>query len=206
MSENTSSKAANGMAWTLIERLSVQVCQFVIGIILARLLSPSDYGVIGMLAIFMAIAQSLLDSGFNRALIQKKDRTNVDYSTVFYFNLAVSALLYAVLFFSAPFIAKFYRTPILTDVLRVVSLSILVNAFSLVQTAKLTIELNFRLQSLASVISVVLSGVLGIVMAYLGFGVWALVAQGLSSSIVRSLILWLFSHWKPILTFSKQSL
>ena len=87
---NTSSKVAIGMGWTLVERMSVQVCQFVIGILLARLLSPSDYGTIGMLAIFMAIAQSLLDSGFNRALIQKKDRTNVDYSTVFYFNLVVS--------------------------------------------------------------------------------------------------------------------
>lgn len=205
MSANTSSKAVNGMAWTLIERLSVQVCQFVIGIVLARLLLPSDYGIVGMLAIFMAVAQSLLDSGFNRALIQKKDRTNVDYSTVFYFNLTISILLYSILFFTAPYIASFYRMPILTEVSRVVSLSIIINALSLVQTAKLTIELNFKLQSIASVISVIISGVLGIILAYYGYGVWALVFQGLCSAIIRTMVLWIFSHWKPLLVFSKES-
>ena len=202
---STSSKAASGMAWTLIERMSVQVCQFVIGIVLARLLLPSDYGTVGMLAIFMAIAQSLLDSGFNRALIQKKNRTNVDYSTVFYFNLIISLFVYVVFFCIAPYIADFYRTPILTEVSRVVFIAVIVNAFSLVQTAKLTIELNFRLQSLASVISVVSSGILGIVLAYIGYGVWALVAQGVSSAFVRTVILWIFSHWKPIFVFSIDS-
>lgn len=202
---NMSSKAASGMAWTLIERMSVQLCQFVIGIVLARLLLPSDYGTVGMLAIFMAIAQSLLDSGFNRALIQKKNRTNVDYSTVFYFNLIISLFVYVVFFCIAPYIADFYRTPVLTDVSRVVFISVIVNAFSLVQTAKLTIELNFRLQSLASVISVVSSGILGIVLAYMGYGVWALVAQMLSSAVVRTVILWIFSHWKPLFIFSIQS-
>ena len=193
------------MAWTLIERLSIQVCQFIIGIILARILMPSDYGVVGMLAIFMAVAQSLLDSGFNRALIQKKDRTNVDYSTVFYFNLAIAIALYLVLFFAAPYIASFYRTPILTDVSRVVSLSIIINALSLVQTAKLTIELNFRLQSVASIVSVIVSGVLGVILAYCGYGVWALVVQGLCSAVVRTIVIWIFSHWKPLLLFSKDS-
>lgn len=205
MTDTNSSKAASGMAWTLIERIAVQVCQFVISIVLARLLLPSDYGIVGMLAIFMAVAQSLLDGGFNRALIQKKDRTNVDYSTVFYFNLAISVLLYAILFFSAPYIASFYRTPILKDVARLISLTIIINALSLVQTTKLTVELNFKLQSLASVISVVLSGVLGIVMAYRGWGVWALVAQSLSSAVVRVLILCAFSRWKPLLVFSIES-
>lgn len=205
MAGSSSRKAVNGMAWTLIERLSVQVCQFIIGIILARILMPSDYGVVGMLAIFMAVAQTLLDSGFNRALIQKKDRTNVDYSTVFYFNLAISITIYAFLFLGAPYIANFYRTPILKDVSRVISLSVIINALSLVQTSKLTIELNFKLQSLASVISVIISGLIGIVLAYLGYGVWALVAQGLSSAIVRTVILWCFSNWKPLLVFSKKS-
>lgn len=202
---NTSSKVAIGMGWTLVERMSVQVCQFVIGILLARLLSPSDYGTIGMLAIFMAIAQSLLDSGFNRALIQKKDRTNVDYSTVFYFNLVVSIVLYALFFMAAPYIADFYHTPIIKDVSRVIFLSVVINAFSIVQTAKLTIELNFKLQSLATIISVVVSGTIGVVFAYSGYGVWALVAQGISSALVRTFILWMFSHWKPLLTFSKES-
>ena len=203
--ENSGSKAAKGMAWIFIERMSVQICQFIIGIILARILMPSDYGIVGMLAIFMAIAQSLLDSGFNRALIQKKDRTNVDYSTVFYFNLLISIVLYALFFFSAPYIAAFYHTPILTNVARVVSVSIIINALSLVQTAKLTIELNFRLQTVASVISIVLSGSIGILLAYNGYGVWSLVAQGLSSSVIRTVILWIFSRWKPLLLFSRKS-
>ena len=205
MADSSNTKVVKGMAWTLIERLSIQVCHFIIGIILARVLMPSDYGIVGMLSIFMAVAQSLLDSGFNRALIQKKDRTNVDYSTVFYFNLAIAIGLYLVLFFAAPYIASFYRTPILTDVSRVVSFSIIVNALSLVQTAKLTIELNFRLQSIASIVSVFFSGVLGVILAYCGYGVWALVVQGLSSAVVRTVVIWIFAHWKPLLLFSKES-
>lgn len=205
MQKSSKTKAVNGMLWTFLEKMSLQVCQFVIGIVLARLLMPEDYGVIGMLAIFMAIAQSLLDSGFNRALIQKKDRTNVDYSTIFYFNLVISVLLYFVFWITAPFIASFYETPILCEVTRYVSFSIILNALSLVQTAKLTIELNFRLQTIASVTSVVLSGVLGVVMAYSGYGVWALVAQSLCAAMIRTLILWLFSHWKPLLVFSTDS-
>lgn len=205
MSDNIPRKAAKGMAWTMVERMSVQLCQLVIGIVLARILLPSDYGTIGMLAIFMAIAQSLLDSGFNRALIQKKNRTNVDYSTVFYFNLVISIFLYVLFFIGAPYIADFYHTPILKDVSRVVFFSIVINAFSIVQTAKLTIEFNFKLQSLATIISVISSGVLGVIMAYSGCGVWALVSQGVFSAFVRALILWIFSHWKPLFVFSNDS-
>ena len=205
MADSSKSKAVNGIVWTLVERMSIQVCQFVIGIILARLLMPEDYGIIGMLAIFMALAQSLLDSGFNRALIQKKDRNDVDYSTVFYFNIVISVLIYLVFFIASPYIAKFYNTPELNDVTKVVSIAVIINALSLVQTAKLTIELNFRLQSIASIISTVLSGLIGIVMAYAGYGVWALVAQSLSSAGIRTMVLWFTSHWKPILVFSTSS-
>lgn len=205
MLESSKTKAVNGILWTFLEKMSLQVCQFVIGIVLARLLMPDDYGVIGMLAIFMAIAQSLLDSGFNRALIQKKDRTNVDYSTIFYFNLVVSVFLYLLFWIAAPFIARFYETQILCDVTRYVSLIIILNALSLVQTTKLTVELNFRLQTIASVSSVVLSGILGVIMAYRGFGVWALVTQSLCSAMLRTVILWLFSHWTPIFVFSIDS-
>lgn len=205
MSESTKSKAIKGTAWTLFERLASQVCQFVIGILLARVLSPSDYGTVGMLAIFMAIAQSLIDGGFVRALIQKKGRTDIDYSTVFYFNFGISVVLYAILFITAPFIADFYRTPILTDVTRVVAIQILINSLTIVQTAKLTIELNMKLQSIASIISIVVSGAIGIYLAYSGLGVWALVWQGIASSSIRLLILWIFSKWKPMLVFSKES-
>ncbi len=194
--------AIKGMAWTGVERMTCQVAQFVIGIIIARVLMPSDYGVIGMLAIFIAIAQSILDSGFANALIQKKDRTNVDYCTVFYFNIIVSLVLYSVFFISAPYIANFYNMPILESVARVVSLSMIINGLTIVQTAKLTIDLNFKLQSIISITSTLVSGGVGIVLAYNGYGVWALVFQGLASSTMRMLLLWSFSHWKPILTFS----
>lgn len=205
MPESTKSKAIKGTAWTLFERLATQVCQFAIGVLLARKLAPSDYGTVGMLAIFMAIAQSLIDGGFVRALIQKKGRTNVDYSTVFYFNFGISIILYAILFFTAPLIADFYRTPILTDVTRVVAIQILINSLTIVQTAKLTIDLNMKLQSIASIVSTIISGLLGVYMAYNGFGVWSLVWQGIASSVIRLMILWTFSRWKPMLVFSKAS-
>ena len=135
------------MAWTGVSRLLKQVIQFSIGILLARQLMPEDYGIIGMLAIFIAIAETFLDSGFASALIQKKDRTEVDYSTVFFFNVVVSLILYAIIFISAPWIADFYSIPVLTDVTRVVSLALIINGLTIIQTAKLSIELNFHLSS-----------------------------------------------------------
>ena len=125
------------MVWTAVERFGSQIVQFIIGIVLARLLLPDDYGLIGMLAIFMAISQTFLDCGFANALIQKKDRDEIDYSTVFYFNLAVALILYGILFFFAPIIADFYNQPILTEITRVYSLTLIVNALSIVQTARL---------------------------------------------------------------------
>ena len=206
MSDNSiKSNSIKGMAWTGAERLANIVIQFIIGIIIARVLMPSDYGIIGMLAIFIAIAQSILDSGFANALIQKKDRNDIDYSTVFYFNIVVSILIYALFYISSPFIAKFYDMPILTDVARVVSLSLIINGFSVVQTAKLSIDLNFKLQSIASIVSVLIAGGVGILMAYRGLGVWALVAQSVITAVVRTLILWLYSSWRPIWIFSVES-
>lgn len=205
MAKTTGSKAISGSLWVMLERLSVQACQFVIGVVLARLLLPEDYGVIGMLAIFMALAQSILDSGFNRALIQKKDRNDIDYSTVFYFNLVVSIVIYAIFFVSASFIADFYNTPILEDVTKVVSISVIINAISLVQTAKLTIELNFKLQTIATLLSAIISGIIGIGMAYSGYGVWSLVSQSVSAALFRTVVLIAFSHWKPLFVFSVES-
>ena len=205
MGKSNKSLAINGMIWTFVDRLSTQVCQFVIGIVLARLLMPEDYGIVGMLAIFMAIAQSLLDSGFNRALIQKKDRSDIDYSTVFYFNLFISLFLYFIFYSVAPIIATFYKIPLLTDVTRVIFIVVIINSLSLVQTAKLTIELKFKLQTIASLCSVVLSGAVGIFLAYHNYGVWALVAQTLSSAFIRASILWIASKWMPLCAFSMQS-
>lgn len=205
MVKSNKSLAISGMIWTFVDKLSTQVCQFVIGIVLARLLMPEDYGIIGMLAIFMAIAQSLLDSGFNRALIQKKDRSDIDYSTVFYFNLVISLFLYFIFYSVAPLIASFYEIPLLTDVTRVIFFVVVINSLSLVQTAKLTIELNFKLQTIASLCSVVISGAIGIILAYHNYGVWSLVAQTLSSAFIRTSILWITSKWKPLCQFSMQS-
>ncbi len=205
MANEIKKRVAKGMAWTGVSRLSTQVMQFLIGIVLARLLMPEDYGVIGMLAIFIAIAQTFMDSGFASALIQKKDRTETDFSTVFYFNFVISLVLYIVFFFSAPWISEFYDMPILKDVTRVVTLSLIINGLTIVQTAKLTINLNFRLQAIASVTSVLFSGIIAIVLAYQDWGVWALVFQGLTSTGLRALVLWKYSNWKPLLVFSYQS-
>ena len=201
LNNDVKSKAISGMAWTGIERLATQTIQFIIGIIIARILMPSDYGIVGMLAIFMAIAQTFLDSGFASALIQKKDRTDVDYSTVFYFNIVVSCVLYGVFYVSAPWIASFYNMPILNDVTRITTLLLIISGLTIVQQAKLTIDLKFRELAIASVFSVLLSGVCGIIMAYNGLGVWALVFQGLLSALSRTSILWLSSKWRPSFIF-----
>ncbi|MBR1940234.1 MAG: lipopolysaccharide biosynthesis protein [Bacteroidaceae bacterium] len=202
---SNANKAISGMAWTGLDKLASYAIQFVISIVIARLLMPSDFGIIGMLAIFIAIAQTFLDSGFANALIQKKGRTEVDYATVFYFNIVISVLLYGVFYVCAPLIAAFYNIPILTDVTRVVTLSLIINGFVIVQTAKLSIDLNFRLQALASIFSVIVSGIVGLWLAYIGWGVWALVYQNVSHALVRALILWIFARWRPLFVFSFDS-
>lgn len=203
--ENIKKKSMKGMAWTGVSRLSKQVIQFSIGILLARQLMPEDYGIIGMLAIFIAIAETFLDSGFASALIQKKDRTEVDYSTVFFFNVVISLVLYAIIFVFAPWIADFYSIPVLTDVTRVVSLALIINGLTIIQTAKLSIELNFHLQAIADIFSVLIGGLLALYLAYHGWGVWSLVFQGVSSAAIRALVLWVFSRWRPLWAFSYKS-
>lgn len=205
METDTKQKVIKGMAWTGAERLGTQVIQFIIGIIIARVLYPSDYGLIGMLAIFMGIAQTFIDSGFANALIQKKDRNQKDYSTVFFFSIGIGCLMYIILFLCAPFIADFYNEPVLISITRIYMLTLVINSFSISQTAKLTVDLNFRAQAITSIISVSLSGIIGVLLAYKGFGVWALIWQGISSSCLRTAMLWIVSRWKPLIVFSKES-
>lgn len=193
------------MAWNGIEKFVIQGIGFVIGIILARILMPADYGLIGMLAIFFAFSELLVGSGFSMALIQKSNCTEIDYSTIFHFNLIVSVIIYFILFFSAPLIAQFFSAPKLTVLIRVLSLSIIINSLSIVQQTHLTIRLDFKTQALISLISIVVSGSIGIFMAYRGFGVWALVIQMLSSGLVRTISLLLFNKWLPLLIFSASS-
>lgn len=205
MSDSLKSKTVKGVVWSSIERFSTQGVQFLIMIIMARLLTPKDYGLIGMLAIFLAVAQSLIDSGFSQALIRKQDRTDVDNSTVFYFNIVVSSALYLILFISAPFVADFYNQPELTSVMRVVCLGVILNSLAVVQRALFTVKIDFKTQAKASLSAAVLSGCIGIVLAYYGFGVWSLVVQQLLNLSVNTLLLWIFSKWRPIAVFSWKS-
>ncbi|NPD82451.1 lipopolysaccharide biosynthesis protein [Prevotella sp. PINT] len=198
-------KAVNGMFWTSMEKFGSQFIQLVIGIAIARVLSPSDYGVIGMTMIFMALANTFMDSGFGSAIIRKKDRTAEDYATCFYFNIVVSVILYILFFACSPYIARFYHAPILTPVCRVLGLCFIVNAMCMVQSTKLTAELKFKQLSIITVSTGVLSGVFGLILAYTGFGVWALVFQSLFSCILRFILVEYYTRWRPLLLFSMKS-
>lgn len=205
MSESLKKQTINGIIWSGIERFSVQGIQFLIMIIMARLLTPKDYGLIGMLTVFIAIAQTFIDSGFSQALIRKQNRTETDNSTVFYFNIGVGICIYILFYIIAPFISKFYDTPELTAIMRVISLGIIFNSLAVVQRALLTIRIDFKTQAKASLIAVILSGITGITMAYKGFGVWAIIAQQLTSLSLSTLLLWIFAKWRPKGTFSIDS-
>lgn len=191
--------------WSSIDRFTTQGIQFVFSILIARLLSPSDYGVVAMLGIFLAVSQTFVDSGFGVALIRKIDRTDTDFSTVFYFNIAVGLFFYAVLWLASPYIAAFYDIPLLEDVTKVVALTLVFSSFSGVQSAKLTIAIDFKTGAKISVTVTLLSGAVGLWMAYRGYGVWALVVQSVSGSLMRTALLWLFVRWMPKLVFSWRS-
>lgn len=205
MEQNLKSKTLSGFLWSAIERFSLQSVQFVINIIMARLLVPSDYGMIGMLAIFLQISQAFVDSGFTNALIQRKDRTETDFSTVFYFNILIALIFYGVLFISAPAIARFYDMPELINVTRIIAFTLIINSLSAVHRTILIIDVNFKTQSKISLSAALISGCLGIWMAYTGWGVWALVWQTILNSILLTILFHYFVRWKPLLTFSVQS-
>ena len=202
MPDSLKQKAAKGVLWSTVERFSVQGVQFLIMIVMARLLTPHDYGLIGMLAIFIAVAQSLVDSGFSQALIRKQGRTETDNSTVFYFNIAVGFLLYGLFYVSAPWVARFYDSPELVDLMRVVCLSVVFNSFAVVQRALLTVRIDFKTQAKASLTAAVVSGIVGIGMAYTGFGYWSIAAQQLVNLGLNTLLLWLFARWRPRWAYS----
>lgn len=198
-------KAVNSILWSTVERFSVMGINFILSLIIARLVLPSDFGAIAMLSIFLGISNVFIDSGFANALIRKKERTDVDNSTVFYFNIIVGLGIYILLFFASPSIASFYNMPILTNVLRLISLVILFNSLSIVQQAILTANLNFKSQAKISLFAVLFSGVIGIILAYWGYGIWALAMQMVISSFIRMILLWFYVGWHPIKAFSKES-
>lgn len=197
MSDSLKNKTVRGTLWSSVERFSVQGIQFLVMIIMARILTPADYGLVGMLAIFIAISQSLIDSGFSQALIRKQDRSEVDNSTVFYFNIGVGVILYLILFACAPLIANFYNEPILESLTKLIGLGLIFNSLAVVQRALLTVNLDFKTQAKASLIGAIVSGAIGIYTAYTGFGVWSIVYLQISNYGITVLLLWIFSKWRP---------
>lgn len=198
-------KTISGVKWNAIGRFSTQGVSFFISILLARILSPSDYGVIGMITIFIAIAQTFIESGFGTALIRKKDCTDEDYSTAFYFNIIVGIVSYLILFIAAPYIADFFEMPILTEIVRVFSINLFLGSLTIVQGARLTAAIDFKSQAKISLVATIISGCVGLAMAYRGYGVWSIVYQSISSSIVRVILFWFITKWKPKISFSRQS-
>ena len=203
--ESLKKKTVNGVIWSAIDRFSTQGIQFVFSILIARLLMPSDYGVIAMLGIFLAVSNTFVDSGFGAALVQKANRTETDFSTVFYFNIVVAIIFYALLWLASPYIAAFYNIPMLKDVTRVVALTLIFSALGGIQGAKLSIAINFKTRAIISLISALSTGCLGLYLAYSGYGAWALVFQTVFSSLLNTILLWCFVRWMPSLVFSWQS-
>lgn len=195
-------KTIHGVIWSLIDNVSSSGVIFFVGIILARLLTPEEYGVMAMVSIFIAISNSIIDSGFSSALIRKVKVKPIEYNTVFYFNLLISLLLYICLFFISPFIALFFREPILCEVMRVIGLILIINALSIIPYTIFVREINFKTQTIISLIASVGSGVIGVWMAVSGQGVWSLVGQQLGRQCLNTLFLWFFCHWKPTVSFS----
>lgn len=205
MSESLKNKTVKGIGWSAIERFSVQGVTFLVQIVLARLLAPSDYGIIAILVVFLQIAQVFIDSGFGNALIKKNDCTNEDYSTVFWYNLIVASFIYLLFFFTAPLIASFYNDEVLILVLRVISVTLILNALSIIHRTILVKKIDFKSQSKVTLSSSILSGILGIVLAKSGAGVWALVFQQISNSLFQFIAFVIVTKWRPKLLWSKNS-
>lgn len=198
-------KAVSGMIWTALQKYSTMFIKFISGIILARLLTPFDYGCIGMLSIFLVLAETFIDGGFGSALIQKKRPTQEDYSTIFWFNVGMSVLLYAIIYVSSPAIARFYNIPLLCDVLRVQGVILFIYAFNVIQRNQLKKKLNFKILSIVTITTSLVALSITIFMACHGFGVWALVAQNIITAAIPALVFWFYIKWRPIWTFSYKS-
>lgn len=205
MSESLKNKTVKGVAWSGIDNVTQMGVTFLVGIVLARLLSPDDYGLIGLITIVTAVCTTLVNGGFSTSLIRKKDATDDDYNTVFIVNLGMSLLLYGIIFFCSPFIADFFEREELTSLTRVSSIGLIIGALSLVQQTRLTKRIDFKSQTKITLIASISSGMIGVAMALLGFGVWALVAQTLSNQALRTILLWVVNKWIPQFRFSAES-
>lgn len=205
MPESLKQKTVKGVAWTSLNKVLDLGFGFVIGVILARLLSPSDYGLLAMIAVFNAIAFAFLDSGFGNALIRKPDLTEDDNTTAFFFNLVAGVVLFGIIWVIAPWVSAFYDKPILTPLLRAEGSLLIVSSFKIVQNTQLTRALNFKAKMIIRVVSNILGGASGIISAYCGLGVWALVVMHVADAIISLILLWIISPWRPRGRWNKQS-
>lgn len=205
MAKSLRQETVNGIFWSSVERFSVQGIQFLVMLVMARLLTPKDYGIVGMITVFIGFAEVLIDSGFSQALIRKKERSEIDNCTVFYFNIISSIFLYFIMYFSAPLVAGFYSMESLEKYVRVVCLAFIINAIAIVPRANYTANVDFKTQTKASIWGVVSSSAVGISLALLGFGPWAIVFQLLTNQFVSTIFLFIYSKWKPKLLYSWKS-
>ena len=203
--ESLKNKTIKGVGWSAVDALLGQGVTFIVGLVLARLLSPDEYGLIGICLIFTTVLNGIVDSGFSNALIRKKEVTDEDYNTMFTTNMAISIVLYVLLFISAPLVSDFFHRIELTALVRVTGLILFFNALSITQVTILTKNIDFKTKTKASLVSAIISGVIGIAMAFMGYGVWSLVAQQLSKQLLYTLCLWVLSKWWPKFTFYKDS-
>ena len=205
MSVVKSNSTAKGVAWAAVDKFGIVLLQFVINLVLARLLIPDDFGCVGMIMIFVAVSQTLIDGGFASALIQKVNASQTDYSTTFYWNILFSCLLYLGIFLAAPWVAEFFRIEALEGLLRVLGVVVIINALTLVQRTILRKAINFRVIAIVDILSCSASAAVAIYMAYRGCGAWSIVGMQLSNALLSTILFWSMSKWRPILTFSVAS-
>ena len=198
-------KTVHGVSWSLVDNVASSGISFSVGIVLARILSPAEFGILGMITVFIAVSNSIVESGFSSALIRKTDASDIDYNTVFYFNLLLGIVLYVILFLCAPAISTFFNEPVLIPVTRVMGTVLIINAFSIIQRTLLEKKVDFKTQAKISLIASVVSGMIGIGMAVKGFGVWSLVGQQVSKQLLNSIFLWTYNSWRPERIFSGKS-
>lgn len=200
--ESLKNKTIKGVGWSAADAFLGQGVTFVVGLVLARLLSPDEYGLIGICLIFNTVLNGIVDSGLSNALIRKKNVTDEDYNTMFITNMVISILLYMLLYFSSSYISQFFQRNELTSLIKATGLLLFLNALSLTHVTILTKRIDFKTKTRASILSAIMSGVIGISMAYMGLGVWALVGQMLSKQLVYTLTIWMLIKWVPSLKFS----
>lgn len=198
-------KAVKSFSWTAFELIFSQGTVFVVGIILARILSPKDFGIIGIITAFVAIANSIVEGGFSSALLRKTNANNKDYNTVFYTNLVISVLLYLIILIFSDKLAVYFDIPILSKILIFSGIILIINALAIIQQTLLSKFLNFKIQAIISIIASMISGTIAVTMAYLNYGVWSLVALSILKPLINTILLWYFNTWRPALLFSRQS-